>query len=234
MVAAPLDLRHSVSSLPDTAGITVGTNWPILAVRSLDGGRTWSQPVQIAAPPGYFGARDASSGEQVRTEPTPSTALAPDGSVYVAWSQIESDGSSQVLVSRSIDDGASWTPPRAIKSEHTQAFTPTLAVMPDGTRGVTYFDFRHDVPSSGHLTTDYWLSYSRDHGNRWRELHLAGPFDARKVPSTSIGGEIPGHFLGEYEGLTRRHPASPASFRSRSASRPEDQRTSSSAHRPPP
>jgi hypothetical protein len=73
------------------------------------------------------------------------------------------------------------------------AFTPSLTVLPDGSVGVSYYDFR----SAGTATTrptDYWLAVSRN-GVAWRETRLAGNFDLLNAPDAR------GLFVGDYQGL---------------------------------
>jgi hypothetical protein len=62
--------------------------------------------------------------------------------------------------------------------------------------GVTWYDTRNDLPGDTPLTTDVWFAHSRDGGNSWKQLHVAGPFDVRMAPR-------PMGFprLGEYQGL---------------------------------
>src|SRR5205807_7568411 len=136
----------------------------------------WTLPAPIATlSPGA--PIDPDSGKIVRGYNLISVGAAADGTAYVAWNEIESTSSSKILFSRSTDHGASWTTPKPVKTLGTQAFVPSLAVSGDGTVGVTYYDFRNDRPKDDRMTTDVWFSFSRDHGEHWRETHLAGPFD---------------------------------------------------------
>jgi hypothetical protein len=43
---------------------------------------------------------------------------------------------------------------------------------------------------------------SRDGGRTWRETPIGGPFDLRTAPYIPPGLNLPGYFLGEYQGLT--------------------------------
>lgn len=71
----------------------------VFLVRSGDGGRTWSPPVRPTGRPS--GATD---------EWWPAVALAPDGTVTVAWIDASS-GRERVYLSRSTDAGRSFGPP---------------------------------------------------------------------------------------------------------------------------
>ncbi len=178
----------------DVAPIGPTSVW---AMRSQDQGDSWSAPIFVADIP-----------ENVVTDPdngrglaggvsfvTPSVATGPGSEVYVAWHLIESTSSSRILFAKSLNGGTTWGAPTALAVEGTQAFKPTVAVSPSGIVGVTYFDFRGDVPGDAQLTTDVWFRHSRD-GATWSETHVAGPFDIRPAP-------YPGAFpLGDYFGLT--------------------------------
>ena len=75
----------------------------------------------------------------------------------------------------------------------------------DGTIGVTYYDFRKNVPSSPQLDTDYFLAHCHqsatvscaDSSNWGNEVQLTDEsFDMRQAPVAR------GFFTGDYEGLT--------------------------------
>ena len=173
--------------------------WIIVVARSADQGQTWTLPAPIATlSPGA--PIDPDSGKIVRGYNLISVGAAPDGTAYVAWNEIESTSSSQILFSRSTDHGTSWTTPKPVKTLATQGFLPSLAVSGDGTVGVTYYDFRNDRPKDDRMTTDVWFSSSRDRGDHWQETHLAGPFDMLSAPETESSG-VAGLFVGDYEGF---------------------------------
>jgi hypothetical protein len=124
-----------------------------------------------------------------------SVAVGADGALYAVWHLIESTSSSRIQFVKSVDGGLTWSAPAPVAVETTQAFLPTLAVSPAGTIGVTYFDFRNDVPGDPALTTDLWFRHSHDGGATWSETHLAGPFDLRSAPL------LGGYPLGDYFAL---------------------------------
>jgi hypothetical protein len=53
---------------------------------------------------------------------------------------------------------------------------PSLAVAPDGTLGVTFYDHRYDAGQTPSKFTDFWFRHSQDGGQTWQEEHLSGPF----------------------------------------------------------
>jgi len=180
--------------------------YSITSIRSTDGGVTWSAPVSISG-----------SGAAVKEPDEPRTsmpirsgagqeagyAVDPNsGALYAVWSERGLSGGDRVelAMSKSPDGGRTWSP--TIRIDQTPndapAFTPTVAVLPDGTVGVSYYDLRNDNPYEASIATDYWFVSCRsgctDRAN-WTERHIAGPFDLRPAP---FAGAL---FLGDYEGL---------------------------------
>lgn len=139
------------------------TNSELLFVRSTDGGKTWSTPIEIDNGPGLprddNGALEGFAG-----------AVGSDGTVYAAWA----DGRNIVLT-ESHDGGQTFLPTRNIIDTAPIMFTiddversngfPQIAIDPRGGRGggriyVTWSDYRNgDV--------DVFCSTSEDHGETW-------------------------------------------------------------------
>lgn len=167
---------------------------------SRDRGVTWTEPITVAkALPGFIS--DPEDGTPVRTgDIIPEIAAGPDRSVYVVWQEATLAASgSAIALSKSLDGGLTWSAPRRVNSvPTTQAFTPSIEVLPDGTLGVTHYDFRFNTPDGGAtLPTDYWFLHSHDGGATWAESRITpSSFDMRKAPFAR------GFFVGDYEGLT--------------------------------
>jgi hypothetical protein len=182
---------------------------PTILARSVDGGASWSPPVVIYIPGG--------SGRQTIGNVA---LVAPSGVVFTFFTELEpapGDAARSVghlALVRSFDKGLSWSVPARIADllsvgtrlplqpqtavrvnadPSVPAFTPTLAVLPDGAIGVTYYDFRQ-AGSASFQPTEFWLATSRD-GVTWLETRLAGNFDLLNAPNAS------GLFLGDYRGL---------------------------------
>jgi hypothetical protein len=175
----------------------------VLAIRSSDHGRSWSAPIHIATHSPIPFPTDPDTGKRaLETSASASSAIAPDGTLYVAWADAAgSDGRMRVLISSSRDAGLTWTPPRQVAKTTTAIGEIATAVSSDGTVGVTYYDTRNDRPHDHFWTTDVYIATSRDRGISWDETHLAGPFDLATAPQQSSPiGQLA--WLGEYLGLT--------------------------------
>jgi hypothetical protein len=165
----------------------------IYAARSADEGRTWQLPVLVGSRPIHPEITDE-TGAHLPDSAFPSAAVAPDGSVYVAFEDNTSASSGTIGVARSRDGGRTWTSAR-LPGVSAFAFQPSIAVDSHGIIGVTWYDLRHDRPGDAALTADVWFAYSADRGASWRQAHVAGPTDLRTAP-------LPAHnYVGEYQGL---------------------------------
>jgi hypothetical protein len=115
-----------------------------------------------------------------------------------------------IALTRSTDGGRTWTAPIKVNStpdastgHNGHAFTPSVHVLPDGTVGVSYYDFRFNNPASGGTDTDHWLVHCHaaledcSQASSWDEEVRVTPtsFDSRQAP---VAG---GFFLGDYVGL---------------------------------
>src|SRR5581483_8504519 len=153
-----------------------GSGRTMTAYRSTDHGLTWTGGALVA-----FGASVATLGtDGVGTH---EVAQAPDGSIYVLGSSLDNASQRVWRLYRSPDGGKSWTPGPMVPLQHDTSHglsdvgPHNLAIAADGTFGVLHDDNRNDVPGDKIVTTDVWLTYSRDRGLTWGEVHIGGPFD---------------------------------------------------------
>lgn len=156
------------------------------AIRSTDHGDTWSAPVPIAPlnGQGISGVRTGAGLVQV---------AASGQTIYATWEDRANDHEAIVLTS-SPDGGVTWSTPRPINgAPAVDAFAPTVAVAPDGTLGVFYYDLRGTEDGRLHATP--WLATSTDGGATFHERALAAPFP---LAPAKLGNVT---FLGDYEGL---------------------------------
>jgi hypothetical protein len=181
--------------LDNTSGNTI-SRATLRMISSTDHGASWSPPTTIAANMAV-GTADPTTGQPIRSgSGLPQMAAGPGGMLALVWEDGRFSGGDHddIAYASSQDDGAHWTKPVEINSVHgTPAFTPAVAILADGTVGVSYFDFRHDT-SAADLPTDYWFTSSTD-GVHWSEQHISGPFDMALAPDAE------GLFIGDYQAL---------------------------------
>ena len=177
---------------------------------SRDRGVTWTGPITVAkALPGFVS--DPEDGMPLRTgEIIPEIAAGPNRSVYLTWQEATlAPSGSAIAFAKSLDGGLTWSTPVAInKVLTTQAFTPSIRVLADGTIGVTHYDLRFNTPDgAATLPTDYWFLHSHDGGTTWIEARVTNTsFDMRTAPDAG------GLFTGDYEGLATQAGGFVAAF----------------------
>ena len=172
----------------------------LAVMRSTDKGTTWSAPIAIADLLG-IGATDPETGTPIRDGSIiPQVAVAPNGTIYVAWQDARFSGGVRdgIALSHSSDGGLTWSPPiRVNRKASVQAFTPSVSVRADGTIAVTYYDFSSNTSDSLTLPTDTWIAQSAD-GLAWRWDRVSPPFDMNVAPNAG------GLFLGDYQSVVGR------------------------------
>lgn len=162
------------------------------ASRSEDGGETWSAPVRIVQMR-LAGVRFQRTGDIL-----PTAAVDPHtGRLYVAWMDDRfTPGVPQVLLTRSDDDGRTWSEPQRVSDgpDDSPSYTPALAVNGQGRVAVSYYSHRND-PTRQFLA-DLYVAMSKD----------GETFGAsRRVSSSSFDVRFAAMaqalFLGDYMGL---------------------------------
>ncbi|HEX3061403.1 MAG TPA: sialidase family protein, partial [Usitatibacter sp.] len=144
------------------------TEAAIELVRSRDRGATWSAPIPVAAIQA-LGARDPATGRAVRDGSIlAQMAVAPDGSLAVAWQDGRFTGERDgIALARSADGGLTWSAPVRVNPDaSTTAFTPQVHVRADGTIGVGYYVLRADRPEGLAIPADFRVAQSTD-GTHW-------------------------------------------------------------------
>jgi len=184
--------------------------------RSTDGGQTWSKPIAISNNP-VANDVDPDTGQALRTGADiggglPDVAVDPgSGALYVVWEDSRFAGThNDIALSKSTDDGKSWSDPVKVNQSPAgvTAITPSVDVLANGTVGVTYYDLRNNTPDPATLLTDYFIVHSHDGTTTW------GP-EARITPTSfnyAIAPVARGLFLGDYEGLANDGAAFKAFF----------------------
>jgi hypothetical protein len=146
---------------------------PIRYRRSTDQGRTWSDAVDID--PGNVGAG----------HPPLLAADPKSDDLYMVWNaNVEVantvpgfDGDLDVFVRVSRDAGKTWGDRVTLSDESVKAnqYEPGIAISPNGTVHVAWYDFKHSptnmLVSTGHSgdtgISDVYYSSSVDHGATW-------------------------------------------------------------------
>ena len=183
-------------------------------IRSSNQGATWTKnPIIVNK---IFSAPevDPETGDPIRAAGIIADVAvdASNGMLYAVWEDARFSGFefNEVAFSQSDDGGFTWTTP--VKVNQTppigdlrgQALLPEVHVLPDGTVGVTFFDFRGDDLGDAELDTIYFLAHCHpdvddcsDEAN-WADSPINGPppFDLRVAPDAR------GYFLGDYSGLS--------------------------------
>ena len=198
------DTNYTVLWLGEVPTIVpVATRTTIRMVRSEDGGRSWSTPVAVSPTvnqsygetggdaPGVFGTSRTVQGSQ--------PAVAPDGSVYVAWTDSTDDdsfkGAGEIYVARSTDKGATFGSPvnavtfNEIAYRPRNAFFrfwasqfPQLAIGPAGEIYIGYAAKPSDRPRDD---SDIWLVKSTDQGQTFGTGPSGSTTTTPRRPSSS-------------------------------------------------
>lgn len=142
----------------------------ILAVRSDDGGRTWTAPVRVDTVfdvnlPRNSDRRDTLTGCALRVGAVANSAADPSDptgkTTYVVWADNRNGTAAatnmDVFVARTADGGATWKTVVVDASPNDQFF-PAVAVAPDGRVDVGYMD---RSPSAGQGECRYGFTLAR-------------------------------------------------------------------------
>lgn len=169
--------------------------------RSFDQGKHWERmDVSVAtfAPASAFDpelgipVRDASQIPDIAVDDA-------TGAFYVTWQQRNDQGLVEVVVTRSVDGGLTWSTPIRVSQAppSVQSFLPSVSVNDDGTVGVLFYDFRNDVLGDAPLSTDVHLALF-DSQLTFQDERRVTPasFDMRQMLLTGARGYFPGDYVG--------------------------------------
>jgi hypothetical protein len=181
----------------------------VAAIRSTDGGATWSAPVIISP---LVDTLVTINGVAVRTgDVIPAFTADPStGNLYAVWQDggFSPTGQAKIAFSASSDGGLHWSAPIRIDQSpgDTPAFTPQVYVNSDGTIGVTYYDLENATAAQPGFTDAFIVTCPAatsdcTKGASWAaggetRLSTSGSFDMTTAPFAR------GYFVGDYEGLT--------------------------------
>jgi hypothetical protein len=173
------------------------TGLPIVVSRSDDGGTTWSAPAQVSD---AGRARVGAPALAVDRDGHPSVLYLDYGDDRWDWENLPGsyDGTFSLVVTRSVDRGASWAPGVVVDDGivPTGRFlvylpvTPGFAVAPNGDMYAVWADSRAGDP-------DVFLRRSTDDGKQWGErvqVNRGTPGDGvpQDIPSVGVapGGRV--------------------------------------------
>lgn len=132
----------------------------LMHTSSTNGGQTFSKPVKVADinDTGSLGSGNESKMPHSRANSASNMAVSEDGEVYIVWSDFTNDGTLGLL-SRSDDDGKTWTKPFNISSivdTTIGGLMPLVATNPDGKVMVSWFQLNANNRGA------YYVAHSTD------------------------------------------------------------------------
>ena len=172
----------------------------IQAVRSTDGGRTFSPPITVAR----VLAEDVRG---IRAPTLPGAAADAGGTIYVVWGdcRFRQDCSDDDIVVSHSRDGLAWTPaervPLVDQGSDQQAFVPGLGVDPNATGRLAVVAYTQPESCSSETChgIDAVFASSRNGGRTWTAARRldAEPMAISSLPDTGLGA-----MLGDYVAMS--------------------------------
>jgi hypothetical protein len=201
VVADPQDPDRFYATWLHYAPGVVGAPSEYWLSQTLDGGQTWTPATlvgQVNQIPNQF------PGSNFRNLSIPIMAVGPDSVLYITYAEYrpagpddEDEMQADIMLVKSTNRGATWSSPRVVNGDHTDAdqFQPFVAVPPSGQVNVSYFDRRKDPDN---FFIDTYLSRSNDGGRTFTDVRISHDmWDPSINPPISGSGE----FIGDYQGL---------------------------------
>lgn len=173
----------------------------IQAVRSTDGGRTFSAPVTVARV-------QAEDVRGIRAPTLPGAAADAGGTIYVVWGdcRFREDCSDDDMVVARSRDGLAWTPaervPLVDPASDQQVFVPGLAVDPRATGRLAVVAYTQPESCSSETCHGVYAVFasSRNGGRTWtapRRLN-AEPMAISSLPDTGLGAMLGDYLAASY------------------------------------
>ena len=173
----------------------------IQAVRSTDGGHTFSAPVTVARV-------QAEDVRGIRAPTLPGAAADAGGTIYVVWGdcRFREDCSDDDMVVARSRDGLAWTPaervPLVDPASDQQVFVPGLAVDPRATGRLAVVAYTQPESCSSETCHGIYAVFasSRNGGRTWtapRRLN-AEPMAISSLPDTGLGAMLGDYLAASY------------------------------------
>ena len=182
---------HAMGLAFSGGAFTPGSMSAMLAVRSTDGGRTWSTPAVLV--------RD---GDTLFNDKNSLTADSTDARyVYAVWDRLDAQGNGPTLMARSSNGGVSWETARAIYTPTSLGVSQTIGnriVVRGGVAAGTLVNLFTQLDTVAGQTSA-WLGVVRsaDKGATWSapirvaELRAVGARDPQTGKAIRDGAQIP-------------------------------------------
>ncbi len=164
----------------DSLGNTIGTDYDILVARSVDNGENWSIPVPV----------NSNAASDSGNDLSPDIGTDRHGHWVAAWNGVFSGNDADILVARSVDNGANWSnviPLNTNADGDTASDTrPMLAADDDGNWAATW-ESKTNL-GGGMQKREILLARSINNGANWSSPSgvsgdVGDDFDSDSVPS---------------------------------------------------
>ena len=175
-------------------------NKQVVAI-SHDGGLSFSKPIKVAS---LDGIDDPIPGANFRDGSYPSLGIDPrvgQHTLYLAWADKQGGSSGKIVVSRSIDGGATWSAPVvASNTADGYAFFQGLDVAPNGRVDLAYQGLQTATATygTGNATVDSFYSNSTN-GVSWSPSIKVSSVSSD--PAASAQNNLERQFWGDYNTL---------------------------------
>jgi hypothetical protein len=167
----------------------------VYAVRSVDGGITFSAPVGIA-PVNELRRSD------LRVPSLPSATVDASGKLFVAWGDcgLYTGCTSQDIVFSSSTDGFAWSLPARVRGTGADSFVPAIAADTTAPGHLAIVNYVQPANCIGSSACKIGVTYttSRDGGTTWTKPQR---LNARPLSYSWLATTTSGRFLGDYVGL---------------------------------
>ena len=150
---------------------TTETRTAILALKSVDGGLTWTDPIVVSE---YVG-QGGEDKESILADPNE------ECTVYAAWTRFVADGDDNVMFSKTSDCGESWSEPEVLFASQPAGIGALFEVTPEGE--VLLFFREWSLTPVEHPV---YMMRSTDRGETWSaEPDVIGMF----VPGRAVAAD---------------------------------------------